>query len=134
MTTQELLQLQDLRQEVASLEERLAELREHPPQITTKGDGMPKAKGKISDPVGGYTATVVALEALLESQKEKCIQAEYRATQFILSIPDSLTRQIFTMRYMQGMTWGQTARNLSGRHSADAVRMAAKRFLRSTQI
>ncbi len=80
-----------------------------------------------------------ACTALLEAQRDKTAEklgrlvAEYdRLTQFIASVEDSLMRQILTHRYVDGMRWVQVAARLGGGNTADGVRKAHDRFLRSS--
>ena len=50
---------------------------------------------------------------------------------YIEAIPDSRMRQIFTYKYLEGLSWQQVANKLNklkGNYTSDSVRMAAKRF------
>lgn len=52
--------------------------------------------------------------------------------QYIDSIEDSRKRNIMRYRYIDGMTWRETAKKLGPGNSEDAVRMEIKRFLKQT--
>ena len=51
---------------------------------------------------------------------------------YIDSIEDSRKRNIMRYRYIDGMTWRETAKKLGPGNSEDAVRMEIKRFLKQT--
>lgn len=47
---------------------------------------------------------------------------------FIYGIENSLTRQIFELRYIKGKSWERIALELGGGNTADGVRMAQVRY------
>ena len=49
--------------------------------------------------------------------------------EYINTIDDSLTRQILSLRYVNGLTWEQVAASIGGGNTADSVRKVAERFL-----
>ncbi len=51
---------------------------------------------------------------------ERCVQ----------ELDDGYIRAILSLRYLEGLTWGQVAMRLGGGNSPDGVRMAARRFLK----
>ena len=48
---------------------------------------------------------------------------------FIERIPDAYTRRIFKLRFIDGLSWNKLAHIIGGT-TADAARMAVKRYLR----
>jgi len=53
-----------------------------------------------------------------------------RLERYIASIDDSLLRQIFTYRFVNGLAWEQVAACVGGGNSAGSVKMACHRYLR----
>jgi hypothetical protein len=74
-----------------------------------------------------------------KKQKERVrgiIQRKYNALweererleKWIANIPDSVTRQIFTQRFVNGKTWVQVAMDIGGGNTGNGVMQAAKRY------
>ena len=62
-----------------------------------------------------------------------CTDLRNRASAFIESIDDSLTRQIFYCRFSRCMTWQQVAYEVGGRNTNDGVRKIAERYLKKLE-
>ena len=48
-------------------------------------------------------------------------------------IPDSITRQIFTLRFINGLSWVQIAFHIGGGNTADGVRKRLFRHLKNSK-
>lgn len=99
MTFNDLYQLKDLRQEIEEQKRRLK---------TADDERVVRI---ISESLTAYWRTYVELEM------------------YIRSIPDSFTRRIFRLRFIDGKTWNRIAIEVGGNQTGDSVRKICKRFL-----
>lgn len=146
MTLKELNNLRYIDGEIRMIEERIAELytqAEHAtPNVTTYIHTDPKTGKKetcvlpLSGGAGtGHSRIESAVEAiekekqLLESIRAKRQQEKQKLLEFIQTIPDSQTRQIFTYRFVDTLTWGQVARKIGGGNTSDSVRKKVIRYI-----
>lgn len=111
MDLKALSQLYWLRQEIKMDEDRVAELRDRLSSLSVNMSGMPSAHGNQSK-IESYTAAIVDLISVIEQKKERCVQEQKKLETFIASIEDSLTRQIFTLRFVEGMSYRKIGRIL----------------------
>ncbi len=129
MTMKELSQLYYLNREIETDRRRLEALRRKAsspsspgltgmPYNSTPGNRLERLCGDIDD-----------LTSIIESKLTKCQHERNRLERYISAIPDSLTRQIFTQRFINGKSWGQVAMSVGGTNSNDSVRMICKRYL-----
>lgn len=146
MTLKELNNLRYIDGEIRMLEERIAELytqaERATPNVITYIQTDPKTGKKetcvlpSSGGAGtGHSRIESAVEAieqerqLLESTRAKRQQEKQKLLEFIQTIPDSQTRQIFTYRFVDTLTWGKVARKIGGNNTADNVRMKAMSYI-----
>ena len=128
MTFKELYQLQTLKSEIDELECRLNRLRAASTALSGGLDGLPKTK-EVSDRVGTIVAEIATLEALMKSELTQYWRTYVELEMYIKNIPDSFTRRIFRMRFIDGKTWNAIAYKCGGRHTSDCIRKICKRFL-----
>ncbi|MGN0556427.1 MAG: hypothetical protein ACI4IV_01115, partial [Acutalibacteraceae bacterium] len=103
MTLKELSQLYYLNREIARDQERLGELRAAASSpASPKYDGMPKSPN-TDNKLERYIAEIVDLEAIIEAKVAQCVHEQNRLERYIADIPDSLTRQIFQLRFINGL-------------------------------
>ena len=115
MTLKELSQLYYLNREIEMDEQRLAELRAKAESIASPQiSDMPKAPSP-ENKMERYIAEIVDLAAIILSKQQRCIHERNRLERFITDISDSLTRQIFSLRFVEGMDWGEVAAELDGK-------------------
>ena len=72
------------------------------------------------------------MKAIISAKQQQCIYERNRLERYISSIPDSLTRQIFTYRFVNGLNWHQTAMHVGGGNTDESVRKRVYRYLQST--
>ena len=130
MTLKELSQLYYLTREVEADQRRLDELEQlasapSGAQLT----GMPRAP-QTESKVERLAAEIVDLQAIIAARQIQCIHERARLERWISGIPDSLTRQIFHYRFVDGMTWGQVADSIGG-NTEGSVKMICYRYLRA---
>lgn len=131
MTKAELEQYRSIVAEIDEIRDRLNKNTVHG-TVTGSASEFPYVKHCIS--VGGITETEknqrdMLLIRNLELQKQDI-------EQFIHNIPDSVTRRIFTYRYIDGKvkpSWQWIAFKIGGGNSADAVRKIVSRYIVKNQ-
>lgn len=128
MTKKELEQYRSIIAEIDEVRNRLNENTVHG-TVTGSDSEFPYVKHIFS--VGGVVESKrnkrdMILLRRLDVQKQAI-------ERFIHSIPDSITRRIFTYRYIDGSvrpSWQWIAFKIGGGNSADSVRMTHNRYLK----
>ena len=131
MTLKELSQLYYLNREIEMDKKRLQELEVLAVSISPNLTGMPRSPG-VSDKVGRYAAEIADLKGIIEAKHQQCLYERSRLERYIASIDDSLIRQIFTYRFVNGLPWLQVAACIGGKNTADSVRMMCNRYIKAT--
>lgn len=130
MTIKELSQLFYLKREIDMDTRRLAELEAMATSISSpQFDGMPRSPG-YGDKIARCVADIVDLKAIIAAKQQQCIYERKRLERYIADVPDSLIRQILTLRFVDGLHWYQVAMQIGGGNTEDSVRMACNRFLK----
>lgn len=104
MTLKELSQLYHLNREIKQYENRIKELEALADGTSQNITGMPSGGGMI-DKVGQIATDIAYYKSQIELNKQKCWNELNRLNAYIQSIDDSLTRQIFTLRFINGESW-----------------------------
>lgn len=130
MTLQELSQLYYLNREIEHEKKRLKELEAAATDTAAKITGLPHVGG-IADKTA-IAAQIAECRVILEARIAQSMVEYNRLMRYIDSIPDPLTRQIFTLRFVNGLNWNQVALHVGGGNTGDGVRMHVKRFLRNS--
>lgn len=130
MTKKELSQLYYLNNEIKQQKRKLAELENAATKTNQPLTGMPSA-GNTNDKVGAYAAEIADLRALIAINIQKCLLEQKRLERYIQGIDDSLTRQIFSLRYISCMSWNQVANCVGGGNTEGSVKMIHGRYLSS---
>lgn len=126
----DLSQLYYLNREIEREKRRLAELETAAQSCTANITGMPHGSG-VSDKIGGYAAEIADLKSLVELNIQKCWYELNRLNRYIAAIDDSLTRQVFTLRFVNGLPWQQVAMCIGGDNTAAGVKMICYRYVQS---
>lgn len=127
MTLFDLYQLRDLRREINSDAERLAELETRATHITQSLSDMPRGGGD-GQKLEREVAAIADLRDLIERKAERCRAELIELETYIQTIPDSLTRQIFVLRFEQGKSWRFIA--IETRNTEENVRQICSRYVR----
>lgn len=129
MTLKELSQLYYLNREIERDQARLDALRE---KVSSPGaisyDGMPKSP-VYENKFERYIAEIVDLEAIIGAKITQCLHERNRLERYIAETPDSLTRQIFQLRFISGLSWAQIALSVGGGNTDVGVRKRVYRYL-----
>ena len=129
MTKKELSQLFYLNREIEQDEQRLRELQSKATKATQIISGMPRGGGE-QQKIEKFVADIIDLKAIIAAKQQQCIYEQSRLERYIADIPDSLTRQIFALRFINGLNWVQIAVSIGGGNSPDGMRMHVNRYLK----
>lgn len=129
MTLRELSQLYYLNREIEMDQRRLHELEA---LAQSEGRVIPEPPGSTSTTceVEYYVSEISGLRGIIDAKHQQCLYERGRLERYIADIDDSLLRQIFTYRFINGLSWRQVAARIGGGNTADGCRMSVKRFLR----
>lgn len=131
MTMQELYQLCDLKKEIRMDAMRLAELEASATHITAAPSMLPSVGGD-GQKLEREAAAIADLRQLITEKYARCQADVLRIEEYIQTIPDSQTRQIFVLRFCYGLSWQQVANHI-GNNTRDSVRMIVRRYVREQQ-
>lgn len=127
MTKEQLCQFSWLKLEIEDLTYRIRKIENILHGGASRFDSMPWL-GEKKDTLGNFLPQLVDLQDSLQSRRAQALLEIKRLEQFIQSIDDSQLRQIFTLRYIDNLSWHQVAWRLGG-NTADSARMSHNRFL-----
>ena len=128
MTLRELSQLYWLKREIDEDEKRLAELREEAAGVPSPaGDGLPRST-EVHSRVERLALDIVEIERVIIEKRARCVYERARLERYIAAITDSLTRQIFTERFIRGKTWQEVADAIGG-NTEYSVKKVCYRYL-----
>ena len=108
-----------------------------------KLDGMPHGSD-VSSPVENTVEQIMMLEAALTRKHDALVNLTARISarqtliilerdkleQFINTVTDSNLRQMFTLRFVNGLPWEQVAAGIGEGYSVEAVRKAVYRYIK----
>lgn len=83
--------------------------------------------------VESATAEAADLRGIIEAKHQQCLYERNRLERYISGIDDSLLRQIFTYRFVNGLSWAQVAAYIGGGNTEGGVKMLCYRYLRQTR-
>lgn len=131
MTIKELSQLYWLNREIEADQHRLEELKIQAQSVSSPNmNGSPRRGSQEASRIEACVAEIIDMQAIISAKQQQCIYEKSRLERYIASIPDSLTRMIFTYRFINGLSWLQVAHHVGG-NSEDSVKKICYRFLKS---
>lgn len=128
MTKKELSQLYLLNREIEENKRRLEELRTAAEGGAARITGLPHAPS-IGRGLESYAILIAETKELIRLKNQQLIIEYNRLNRYIAELDDSFMRQILSLRYINGLTWGQVAAHVGGGNTEDSVRKAHARFL-----
>lgn len=128
MTIRELSQLYYLNREISDLKLKIAEIESKATDTSVKITGMPHAP-TAGDKIGKLIAELDYYKSTLNNRLEQCRLELIRLNDYISKCDDSLTRQILTYRFVNGLPWTQVAASIGGT-SEYAVKKTAYRYIK----
>lgn len=129
MTLKELSQLYYLNREIEDLTNKIAELEAKATDTSVKITGMPRGSG-TGDKIGRAVEELCYYKSKLINRLAQCRIELIRLNDYISACPDSLTRQILTYRFVNGLTWNQVAAHIGYPATEWSVKDAAYRYIR----
>ena len=134
MTLKELSQLYHLKRELKQEQERLSELESSSFLKAGGWTNMSGGGGARKDSVEeSYVLSKEKIEKTIAKKIEMIASEQLRLETYIASIPDSLTRQIFTARFVDGLSWLMVARRIGGYNTEDSVKKICYRAIKKTE-
>ena len=127
MTKEKLSQLSWLKLEIGELSGRIRRIESALSGRTSRIDGMSWLGGP-KDFAADLTPQLCDLRDQLDGIRNAAMDKYAELQAFIAQIDDSQTRLIFTLRYVEGLSWHKVAWRLGG-NTSDSVRMAHNRYL-----
>lgn len=121
-------QLQHLRREVDELSQRIAAVEEMAAGGSPRLTGLPRG-GQRDDRVARAAASLADLRARMARRRLDCMEELGRLYAFIDDLPDSQLRQIFSARYIDGLSWQNVAWQV-GEMDEQVPRRLHNRYLR----
>lgn len=117
MTVKELSQLYWLNKEIEMNQKRLEELKAKKDSLSSPDFSGVSRGGDGTSRVEWLAVEISDLEKLIQKKQQQCILEHKRLERYIAKIPDSLTRQIFTLRFVNGLKWFQVAMTIGAAHN-----------------
>ena len=131
MTLKELSQLYYLNREIEDLKFKISELEAKATDTSVKITGMPHSAG-AGDKIGRAVAELDYYRAKLTDRLERCRIELIRLNDYISACPDSLTRQILTYSFVNGLSWNQVAANVGMSATEYSVKHIAYRYIKNS--
>ena len=116
MKKKELYGYRDLQREARLLKRRYAEWKR---RLDACGGSDPELLERVRQ-----------ISECLERQQLRVLDEQLRIERLVEQIPDSLLRQIFTLRYLEGLSWQAIAQQVGGA-SEDSLRIMHERYLKT---
>lgn len=132
MTVKELSQLYYLNLEIERDQKKLAMLESRIGVASPDLSGMPKSPHSAHSKTEELAIEIVDLQAIIAAKQIQCIHERARLERYIREIPDSLTRAIFELRFMECLSWDQVAVRVGGGNSLGGVKKRCYRYLKAT--
>lgn len=133
MTKKELKNLYYLKKEIVAQKKRIKELENLATSCTAKVTELTN-KTEVIDKVGNYAVEIADLKRLLDLNLKKRFYELVRLDKFIESIEDSEIRTILMLRYAQGLSWQQIAKDMGVIGDGSTERKNTTVFLRFPEI
>ena len=129
MTKKEIKNLYYLKKEIVAQKKRIKELENLATSCTAKVTELTN-KTEVIDKVGNYATEIADLKRLLDLNLKKRFYELVRLDKFIESIEDSEIRTILMLRYAQGLSWQQIAKDMEVIGDGSTERKKHNRFLK----
>lgn len=129
VTKKELEQIYYITREINMWQRELDSLKTKSKVSSPALTGMPEGKGTTGDRVGNNATRIAYLEQKIKDKKSELEILRISITEYIMSIDDSLIRQIIKLRCIDLKTWTKIAIAVGGYNTADSVRMIYNRYI-----
>ena len=133
MTLEELSQLYDLKKEVKKDEKRLKILEEDAVSLSSPVvTDMPQYHSNVSR-TEISSEKIDQLCSIIQDKKNRCLDEQIKLETYIASIDNSHIRRIFTLRFVDGYSWGRVAREVGGNNTIDSVKKTCYRYIKKNK-
>ncbi len=130
MTLHELSQLYWLNREIETERERLRRLEGQAYAAgAASADSMPRAPG-VSRKTERYAVAIASIRQAIEANLIRCQEERAKLEAYISGIDDSLTREIYRLRFVEGQSWAEVAAHVGGGNTVEGIRKRVYRYLR----
>lgn len=132
MTKEELKQIYYINREIKMWQKELDKIQY---KSVIKGQeitGMPFCGG-TSDSVGDMAVTITEIETIIKGLLAKLQLQKKNIIEYISSIQNAETRQIFFYRNISCMNWNQVAKEMGEGYTADGVRQRYCRYFKKNK-
>lgn len=130
MTLKELSQLYWLNREIEIDYERLERLRAsaYSPGAA-KLDAMPHGS-EVGRTTESKAVAIARIEQIITDKLARIDVERLRLEEYINTIDDSLTRELFHLRFVDGLSWEDTARTIGGGNTVEGIKKRVYRYMR----
>lgn len=132
MTLKMLSKYYELRKKLMLYEDTLGSLRAAAESITPKLSDMPKSPN-AQDKVSKFVAQIVDLEKQISELKSDINRERQAVMDFVESIQDGFIKTIFSLRFIECMTWAEIAEVVGGDNTEDSVKKVCYRYLNTQE-
>lgn len=129
MTKKELEQIYYLTREINMWQKELDNLVNKSKVSSPELTGLPEGKGTTGDRVGNTASRIADLSQKIRDKKAELELLRTNITEYIMSIDDSLIRQIIKLRCIDLKSWTRIAIEVGGYNTADSVRKCYERYI-----
>ena len=132
MTVRELSKLYYLNKLIERDTLRLSELHSRLQPGGMNFNGMPRNPSP-KNMMEEIIPLIIEIEERIRKEQEDYIKERMEIENFIRSVEDYQIRLILSYRFVDLLTWNQTARMIGGNNTEDSVKKMCYRFLKSTE-
>ena len=129
MTVQELSQVYHLNREIETYKRRLDKLKAKIGASTPKLSGMPHNPSQTDSQTEQLVAEMVDLEAITKTLQIQCIHERNRLLRYINRIKDEEIKDMFILRFVDGLSWDMVAYEMGEGYKTEAVKKRCYRYL-----
>lgn len=132
MTKEELTSVYYIKKEIKMWEEQLELIESKAEGKAMQITGLPFTQGTgSSDQMADLAIKAVSVRELIEAKKRKLNQQQDRIISWIISIDDTVVRQIMLYRHVRCYSWNTVAQKIG--ITADSARKQHDRYLQQSQ-
>lgn len=132
MTIKELSRLYYLRKLIERDTQRLRELKAKLQAGAQSITGMPH-NAIAFDKIGNIVPSIVDIKIQIENEMNQYIIDRQRIEEYIENIEEPQIRLIFSLRFVDIMSWKEVADYIGGNNTEDSVKKACYRYLKTNR-
>lgn len=134
MTANELSRMQYMRRSIKQDVERLNELKAKAYAPSSPNLSGVRLSSGFDSRLENFALKIDEAERCIANKQVQYMQEWIRLERYIATIPDSLTRLILTLRFVEGESWRRIAAELGRCNTAESVRERAYRHLKRMSL